>query len=253
MSESTKILGETKEETELNAAEAMADVDRILSEEDPEFLKEIEQIQIDAAIVSLSIMDDAMAMMDTDPSIFRKIKTHFKNFFNILANPKKVFLLWLMTGLACAFVYYVSTILNNVFNDKLFLRSYSELGGDVQTYNPLTESEMLYDNPKFAKNVVTMAKMMANIKRSEDSTNNPMLSIELNVEGTSAEATIELKDREAEFKDILLREAEEFTYNQLDTTEGKRELLEKFKSVMNANLTQGQVRRVLLRSIIVKP
>lgn len=253
MSDTTKILGETKEESELNAAEAMADVDRILSEEDPEFLKEIEQIQIDAAIVSLSIMDDAMAMMDTDPSSFRKIKVHLKNIFNIRANPKKVILLWLLAGLACAFVYYASTILNNIFNDKLFFHSYSELGGEVQTYNPLTESEMLYDNPKFAKNVVTMAKMMANIKPSEDSTSNPMLSIELNVEGTSAEATIELKDREAEFKDILLREAEDFTYNQLDTSEGKRELLEKFKSVLNANLTQGQVRRVLLRSIILKP
>lgn len=253
MSEDQKIPGETKEESALNAAEAMLDVDRLLSEEDPEFLKEIEQIQIDAAIVSLSIMDEAMAMIEDRPSRFNFILKPLKNMTNIRANPKKVFLIWTLIFVSISVVYFASFLLNRIFDDKLFLKSYAELGGEVQSYNPFTEAEMLYDNPKFAKNVVTMAKMMANVKASDDSSTNPMLSIELNVEGTSAEATIELKDREAEFKDILLRQTEEFTYNQLETTEGKRELLEKFKSQLNANLTQGQVRRVLLRSFILKP
>lgn len=253
MSEEAKIPGETKEESALNEAEALADVDRILSEEDPEFLKEIEQIQIDAAIVSLSIMDEAMAMMDTEPSFLKSFKRHLKNLFDVRIYPKKVISLWILIIAACTFIYYLGAILNKVFNDRLFLHSYAELGAEVQTYNPLTEAEMLYDNPRFAKNVVTMSKMLANIKRSEDSGANPMVSLELNIEGTSSEATIEIKDREAEFKDLLLREAEGFTYNQLELPEGKRELLDKFKNAMNEHLTQGQVRRVLIRSFILKP
>lgn len=253
MSENTKLAAEIKEEPAVDLVEAMADVDKILNEEDPEFLKEIEQIQIDAAIVSLSIMDDAISNMDNDTSFFGTFKTHLKNAVNIKANPKKVVMLWLLIIVACAVVYFAPVILNRIFADKHFLKSYAELNSDVQSYNPLTEAELLFDNPKFAKNVVTMSKMKANIKKSEDSSPNPMLALELNVEGTSAEVTIEIKDREAEFKDILLRQAEDFTYSQLDTTEGKRELLNSFRTEMNKTLTQGQVRRVLLRSFILKP
>ena len=253
MSENTKLSAEIQEESAVDLVEAMADVDRILAEEDPEFLKEVEQIQIDAAIVSLSIMDQAMLMMDDNPSFFRKVFVHFKNLVNIRANPKKVLLIWLLIAAAIAAVMYVPTLLSRLLENKIFIRSYADLGGDVQNYNPMTEAEPLYDNPKFSKNVVTMSKMMLNIKASENSGTNPMLSVELNVEGTSAEATIEIKDREAEFKDILLRQAEDFSYDQLDTKSGKRELLENFKMAMNKNLTQGQVRRVLLRSFILKP
>ncbi|MBC7467008.1 MAG: flagellar basal body-associated FliL family protein [Bdellovibrio sp.] len=253
MSENTKLATEIKEEPTVDLVEAMADVDKILNEEDPEFLKEIEQIQIDAAIVSLSIMDDAISKMDKDSGFLGVVKGHLKNAVNIKANPKKVLLLWLLIAVAFAVVYFAPTILNRLFADKHFLKSYAELNSDVQSYNPLTESEPLFDNPKFAKNVVTMSKMKANIKKSEDSSPNPMLALELNIEGTTAEVTIEIKDREAEFKDILLRQAEDFTYSQLDSTDGKRELLNSFRTEMNKSLTQGQVRRVLLRSFILKP
>lgn len=253
MSENPKEPAEINEESAPDLTEAMADVDKILAEEDPEFLKEIEQIEIDAAIVSLSIMDDAISRMDNDSSRFKFIKTHLKNAVNIKANPKKVLMLWLLIIVACAVVYFAPTVLNKIFTDKHFIKSYAELNPEVQSYNPLTESELLFDNPKFAKNLVTMSKMKANIKKSADSSDNPMLALELNIEGTSAEVTIEIKDREAEFKDILLRQAEDFTYSQLDTVEGKRELLNSFRTEMNKSLTQGQVRRVLLRSFILKP
>lgn len=241
------------ETTEVVSEAVLAEIDAAIAEEDPEFLKHIEQIQIDAAIVSLSIMDEAIASMDREVVRFKKLRLHLKNIFNIAANPKKVIILWLLVILSCAAIYFMSQILNRIFDDKLFIHSYNEIGTDLQTYNPISEAEPLYDNQRFAKNVVTMAKMLVNIKASESSTANPMLSMELNVEGTSAEAIIEIKDREAEYKDMILREAESFTYDQLDTAEGKREMLEKFKSSMNTSLTQGQVRRVLIRSFILKP
>ncbi|MFZ3228685.1 MAG: flagellar basal body-associated FliL family protein [Pseudobdellovibrio sp.] len=249
---SAKNAEESAEENAAANEEALADIDLVLSEEDPEFLKEIEQIQIDAAIVSLSIMDEAIESINEDFKASSGLRFHLRNVFNIAANPKKVIILWILIFSAIAGVFYMTVILNRIFTDKLFLHSFVEIGDEVKSYNPLTETEPLYDNQRFAKNLVTMAKMLTNVKASENSGPNPMLALELNVEGTSAEAIIELKDREAEFKDILLRQTEEFSYDQLDSADGKRELLDKFRTALNSNLTQGQVRRVLLRSFILK-
>ena len=88
---------------------------------------------------------------------------------------------------------------------------------------------------------------------SENSGDNPMLAIEVTVEGLSTDAIIEIKDREAEFKDMLSRLTEEKTYDDLVAAEGKRVLTEQYRDLMNANLTRGQVRRVLLKTFIIKP
>ena len=162
-------------------------------------------------------------------------------------------LFWLLvfTGVfILVFSYKYSDIF---FSKALFLRSYSEWGPTANNYNPMDDVELFYDNPRFAKNLMTMTKMFANVKSSENSGANPMLALEINVEGMSAESIIEIKDREAEFKDILLRESEDFSYDELTSVEGKKKLLEKYQSALNTNLTEGKVRRVLLKSFILKP
>ncbi|MEQ1724280.1 MAG: flagellar basal body-associated FliL family protein [Pseudobdellovibrio sp.] len=95
--------------------------------------------------------------------------------------------------------------------------------------------------------------MHVNVKPSENSGNNPMLALEVTAEGLSTDAIVEIKDREAEFKDMLLRLTEDKTYDELSEAEGKQNLCEQFRDLLNANLTRGQVRRVLLKSFIIKP
>ena len=230
---------------------AMEDIDFLLQEEDPDFLKQISEIEIDTTGVDLSLMDDIVRNIIVEKKkVDWKIQLH--NLFLFSNEPKKLVMFWCLVITSGLLVIFGSTLSNLFFFKGLFLRTYAEWGSDVLAYNPLNEVENFYDNPRFSKNLMTMTKMVANIKPSEDSGPNPMLAIEINVEGMSSEAIIELKDREAEFKDILLRESEDFSYDELISTEGKKNLLQKYQIALNANLTKGQVRRVLLKSFIIK-
>ena len=239
--------------TAKNDQEALQDIDQMLAEEDPQFLEQISDIKVESAEGDLSIMDDVLGGFKKRKKKSIKWRFHFENLFNIKNDPKKVILLWSLVGLSVTAILLAPRVSDLYFSKGLFLRSYAELNADVMTYNPLSEAEPFYDNPRFAKNLITMTKMVTNLKPSENSGPNPMIAVELSVEGMSAEAIIEIKDREAEFKDILLRKAEEFSYDELSSTEGKKKLLEKFTEVINSNLSQGQVRRTMLKSFITKP
>ncbi len=248
--EPVNVLSETGEE-EISDEIAMEDIDLMLQEEDPDFLKQISEIKVDTSGVDFSLMDDIIHNIVVEKKKLNW-KIHLRNLFLFNDEPKKLIMFWCLVIVGGLLIAFGSTLTNSFFSKGLFLRSYAEWGSDIRSYNPLNEVEAFYDNPRFAKNLMTMTKMFANIKPSEDSGPNPMLAIEINVEGMSSEAIIELKDREAEFKDILLRESEDFSYDELISAEGKKNLLQKYQIALNSNLTQGQVRRVLLKSFILK-
>ena len=232
---------------------SLEDIDQMLNEEDPEFFKQIADIQVESSTRDLSIMDDVITNLGCSKKMRIQWRFHFRNLFFIKDDPKKIIFLWLLICVAIGSIFFGSKFSDHYFSKGPFLRSFAEWNSDVQSYNPLTEAEPFYDNPRFAKNLITLSKMFTNVKPSENSGPNPMLALELSVEGMSAEAVIELKDREAEFKDILLRKAEEYNYDDLTSAEGKKVLLENFTMLINANLSQGQVRRSLIKSIILKP
>ncbi len=237
----------------IDDATALSDIDQMLAEEDPEFLNQIAEIRVEASSGSLSIIDDVITNLNRTKKTPIKWHFHFQNLLSIKDEPKKFILFWGLVGICLIVIFFGSKITDLYYTNGLFLRSYAEWNSDVRSFNPLTEAEPFYDNPRFARNLVTLTKMYTNVKASEGSSENPMLALELSVEGMSAEAIIEIKDREAEFKDILLRQAEEFSYDELTTGEGKKALMQKFTIAINANLTQGQVRRSMLRSFILKP
>lgn len=244
---------------EIDSQKALDDIDQLLTEEDPEFLEQISHIKIDAAAVNLSILDDVVNVIDTVGTVNKNstrrfnLRFHLQNLFQVNHDPKKFVIFWGLIVVALGIIFFGVRFSDRFLSQGLFLRSYAEWDLPVHSYNPMSEVELFYDNPRFAKNLMTMSKMFVNLKSSESSGPNPMLAIEINVEGMSAEAIIEIKDREAEFKDILLRQAEDFTYDDLVSVEGKKSLLQKFQMSLNANLTQGQVRRAMLKSFIIKP
>jgi flagellar basal body-associated protein FliL len=235
-----------------NVDDILKEMDAILAEEDPNFLKELSEIKIDNAMVELSLMDQALADQDGLNSSSAKPWQIIKKLFNFKDNAKMLIPFWLLISLVVGTV--VLTLKNKNWNkpDSLFLTSFAEWGLVAQSYNPMTESEMFFDNSRLLKKIVTVKKMVANIKPSESSGPNPMLAIELNIEGMSSEVIVEIKDREAEFKDLILRVAEEESYDNLIDIKGKQNLAERILNVINANLTQGQIRKVLYKSFILK-
>ncbi len=229
----------------------ISEIDSFLAEEDPDFLKELNSIKIDNAMVDLSLMDQAIA--DSTGVGSRRFNfTAIKPLFDIRENAKIVVPFWLLVFIVTYGIFKIVSFKNWNKPDSLFLTSYGEWGLEVNSYNPFTESEMFFDNSRLLKNIVTIKKMVVNIRPSESSGPNPMLAFELNIEGLTSEVIIEIKDREAEFKDLILRTAEELSYDELSIADGKKILSDRLLTVINANLTQGQIRKVLYKSFVLK-
>jgi flagellar basal body-associated protein FliL len=229
----------------------LSDVDALLAQEDPEFLTKISEIKIDSS--QIVAMDEVDASEEIQNHIRESIVVYLKRPFEFKTNTKVVVAFWVFALLGTIAVVFAWKNKNNLLQEQLFISSLEPLGGEVHTFNPNSESEAFYENTRFSKNLISMSPVNTNLRPSENSGDNPMLALEVTVEGLSADAIVEIKDRQAEFKDLLARLSEEKTYDELVTVEGKRILCDQFRDLLNANLTRGQVRRVLLKTFIIKP
>lgn len=237
-------------ESSVDENELLADVDSILAEEDPDFINQIKNIKIDASGVDLSIMEQALSMtVETESSLLSILRKPFE----LRTNTKSVLLFWAFVVFSSAVLVLIWKMNFGLLNQNLFLTSFGHLGAEVIEYNPISEVEEFYDNPRFAKNIITISPLVVNLRPSENSGDNPILAIQVSVEGISADATVEIKDREAEFKDMMRRITEEKSYDELVVAEGKLQICEQYRDALNARLTSGQVRRVLLKSFVLKP
>jgi flagellar basal body-associated protein FliL len=236
-------------ETEADEA-ALLHVEAVLAEEDPDFLNQVNKIKIDGSEVDLAAIEPSVEIEKKPYSTFL---VFLSKPFEFKTNTKKVVFFWFLFISSAVAIKLAWSYKNYFLHQNLFLNSFAELGSDLKEYNPNTEIEAFYDNPQFPKNLVTISSMHVNVKPSENSGNNPMLAFEVMVEGLSTDAIVEIKDREAEFKDMLLRLTEEKTYDELSEAEGKKSLCEQFRDLLNSSLTRGQVRRVHLKSFIIKP
>ncbi len=237
-----------------NEEEAVKSIDDFISEEDPNFLKSLSEIKIDNSAVSLSVLDSALDMMESPQSFTPPVSLsqQLKQVIDFRNNFKTVMFFWFSVALVVALVYLF--VQSRIWDKKipLFMTSFAESGSPVEDYNPLTEVQFFFDNPRLAKNILQLKKMVVNLKPSSGSSENPMLAFEVRVEGLSKEVMIELKDREAEFVDRVLRVTEDFSYDELVEAAGKQKLSEKIVDVMNANLTKGQVRKVMFSTFFLK-
>lgn len=231
--------------------QVLLDVDALLAQEDPEFYSKVKEINIDADQVSSIDLDGGTFNIESQS---RKLTYYLKRSIEIRANPKSVLSFWLIVFVALALLTFAWINKKNILHQDLFLTSFENISNQkVNDFNPITETEAFYDNPRFAKNLISMTPFHLNVKPSENSGDNPMLAMEITVEGLSADAIIEIKDRQAEFKDLLARHTETKTYDDLITADGKRQLCDQLRDLLNAQLTRGQVRRVLLKTFITKP
>lgn len=235
----------------------------ILKEEDPDFMKSVGEISIEHGEVDESLFTSSVAIKKSNPvaqfltKLFAKAKSPFWSAFvkpfMVHKYPKQAITFWILLG---CLIYGGNKLYQARFwsaPSQLFLTSYANLGLPVQDYDMLETVEPFYDNVRFSKNIMSLIKMTANLRPSENSSNNPMISFEIVIQGVSNDPIIEIKDREAEFRDLVLRVTEDFTYDDLTTGNGKQNLAEAILSKINANLTDGQVRKVYYKNIVIKP
>ena len=179
----------------------------------------------------------------------------FSNFFNRLSFWRKslllgTFILTIFTGI---FVYRSWTHGVISKGEDLFIQSFEKVADKVYTYDSATDSEPFYENLRSESNVFMIPKLVVNIKKSKNSKDNPMAAFEFIVEGWTPEAILEFKHREVEFRDLIQRTIEEFTFDQLESSEGKKVMCQQIQKAVNSKLATGQLKRVLIKTAIVKP
>ncbi len=156
----------------------------------------------------------------------------------------------LLTGI---FIYLTATKPMILSGPDLFILSLEDSADSVHTYDPAKQSEPFYDSSRASQNIMSLQKIVVNIKRSSQSGPNPMGAFEFYIEGNSPDVMVEIKDREYEVKDLFQRNAEEMTFDQMEAPDGKQLLLEKLRREVNRILTKGRVRKVLFKTVILKP
>lgn len=137
--------------------------------------------------------------------------------------------------------------------EPLFIDSLEAWSSEKYFYDPQKDMESFFDSVRVAQNLFNMKRIVANIRRSESSGANPMAAVEFYLEGNSAEVIVEVKSRESEFRDAFQRTIEESTYDQLASPDGKQMLVEKLRREVNKLITSGLVRRIYIKTIVIKP
>ena len=92
-----------------------------------------------------------------------------------------------------------------------------------------------------------------NLRPSESSDENPMGYFEFYLEMNSQEAAVEIGDRMSEVIDSVQRTAESITYDEIITTAGKNKLKLVIRKNVNKVLSEGRVRKVFYKSVVIKP
>lgn len=101
--------------------------------------------------------------------------------------------------------------------------------------------------------VLLIKKIVVNIKRSEDSSTNPMVAFECYLQNSNQEVAVEIRDRELEIRDAISRLTEEFSYKDLNSIEGKNRFKLIMRRELNARLSRGRVVGVFFKTFILKP
>lgn len=175
--------------------------------------------------------------------------------FKGLSWPLKLVAISLILAGAMTTVFVYRSMTHGVLpgDEEFLIASLEEWSTQAYKYDPETEMDSFYDSPRTIQNIMSLPKTIVNLRPSAGSGPNPMVAVEFFLEGLSPEAIVEVKDRETEIRDLFQRTLEELSYGELDSSEGKQQLTEKLRQVLNSNLTKGKIRRVFIKELVLKP
>jgi len=159
----------------------------------------------------------------------------------------------LVTAIGGIVLFKVATHKLLPSSEELFVSSLEEWAQGKYFYDPKSEVESFYDSTRTEQNMFIIKKMIVNLRRSPTSGSNPMGAFEFFVEGTDSEVVVEIKDREPEVKDLFLRTIGDMTFDQVSTGEGKQMMNDRLRKEINKILTKGKVRRVFIKTAVIKP
>lgn len=126
-----------------------------------------------------------------------------------------------------------------------------EYADQKETFDP-DQLEPFLAGESIPEFVVQIGTIKANLRRMTES-ETPMALFEFYLEGDSQEAAVEIKRRENEFRDLIQRGIEGFTYDEIESVRGKSKLKYKIQQALTARLNNGYVKEVYIKNVVIKP
>lgn len=270
---------------------SLEQLDSLLAEEDPSFANEFAAIKTEKFEADLDVEDfdgvDSVASENSTPSaksgrlaqffhnrkvnltaaikglipfilglisgFFGKLFGSIGAFFKMPLKQKGIVLL--AVGLSAALVILVlkgmgGSVLPNF--ELKFLSSFADVA-DRSFKIQKDETFEDFDNPlRHPDFVVLIERLVVNLRPS-DFSETPMGMFEFYIEASTQEGAIEINERQKEIRDLMARTLEVATHADLATAEGKDKMKLNLRRELNTLLTQGRVRRVFFKTIILKP
>lgn len=249
----------------------LLDIERILAEEESKtlknkFLRLKRKINNEFVLLAIKFKNLSLDLIQIHiPVLLKWLLAKAKLLSQRASAAARVFRFWSVKkklasfGIALlsftALFYTYQAITHGVVPEKskLFVNSLDEWAEKTYVFTQGENLEPFYDSARVKQNIMSLKRIVVNVRPSSRSGPNPMAAFEFFIEGLSSDVTIEIKDREFEVLDMVQRLMEEQTFDELDSPDGKTQLNEKIKKELNAFLTKGKVRKVYLKNAIIKP
>lgn len=166
---------------------------------------------------------------------------------------KKIISVVLLMGCIGLVFYFSKLIKTGIIakEQKPFIYSMEELSENKYFFEK-DQMEDFYSSPRFNQNLISLRRMVVNIRKSKNSSETPMGAFEFFLQGNSSDVMIEVKDRESEVLDTFQAEIRGFSYDDLDTYEGKTKLTEKLKNTINEILVRGKINKIYYKTFVLK-
>ncbi len=190
-------------------------------------------------------------------NLFHATQILKNRFFELPRRSKLIVGLAALMGLSALFV------LDITFNGKIarnlglslqanYLHSMAEGADQAFTYNEEEPKEDFTDPLYHPEHVIEIEHLVVNLRPVAEHTN-PMGVFAFYIETSNQESAVELKDRTAEARDVIGRSLEQMSQEGLATIEGKEKAKIMIRKSLNAILTRGQVRRIFIKNVVLKP
>lgn len=129
----------------------------------------------------------------------------------------------------------------------------SDIADQKFTIDASTSFEDFNDPLLHPEFIVLLERVIVNLARTPESRGVPMAMVDLFLQSDRRETSVELKDREVEVRDAVARAIEGLSYPELSQESGKAKMKLLVRRDLNNILSQGKVRRVYIKTIVLNP
>lgn len=185
-------------------------------------------------------------------ALLQKIKDLINALLDLSRLQKITLLLLIAMGVGA--VWLLKANLKGVWIPALqepIIQSLESVADAEFTFDPKEVSQFYSAFPQ-ERHEYLFDKIKINLRRTAGHAN-PMGAFELYVLLDSKDTAIEVRDREVEFFDLIQRTLEDESFESLEGEAGKNKLKSRLKRELNQKLTQGWVKDINFKTLILKP